>query len=68
MWANRRQNEFDDLIAAQQNAINRPNARFHPPPAKTELEMSIKTNQTLVQLLVCHQHSPNPWRSRTKAL
>lgn len=36
MWANRRaQNEFDDLIAAQQNAINRPNAPvFIPPPAQ----------------------------------
>ena len=36
MWANRRaQNEFDDLIAAQQNAINRPNAPvFVPPPVQ----------------------------------
>ncbi|CAI4065401.1 hypothetical protein N7582_003012 [Saccharomyces uvarum] len=36
MWANHRaQNEFDDIVAAQQNAINRPNAPvFIPPPAQ----------------------------------
>ncbi|CAI4064778.1 E3 ubiquitin-protein ligase SSM4 SKDI_09G1320 [Saccharomyces kudriavzevii IFO 1802] len=39
MWANRRaQNEFDDIIAAQQNAINRPNAPvFIPPPAQNRV-------------------------------
>ncbi|EJS43304.1 ssm4p [Saccharomyces arboricola H-6] len=39
MWANHRaQNEFDDIIAAQQNAINRPNAPvFIPPPAQNRV-------------------------------